>query len=124
MKTIPTVGSKIKVNCQFYTGEVTFEGVVIKPYKWLQEEEFCLQTGKKEFPVSVINLKSIVNLEILTGSTSKIRTFTVKGSKNYEYTVTLSNEHYSCSCIGFKYHNKCKHVAEVQQKLLDNSGKV
>ena len=124
MKNIPTVGSKIKVDCQFYTGKATFEGVVIKPYKWLQEEEFCLQTGKKEFPISVINLKSIVNLEILTGSTSKIRTFTVKGSKNYEYTVTLSNEHYSCSCIGFKYHNKCKHVAEVQQKLLDNFDKV
>ena len=124
MKNIPTVGSKLQVTCQFYTGTVTFEGVVIKPYKWLQEQEFCLQTGKKEFPISVINLKSIVDMKILTGSTSKIRTFKVKGTKDHEYTVTLSNEHYSCSCIGFKYHNKCKHVANVQQTLLDNSGKV
>lgn len=115
MKNIPTVGSNIKVTCQFYTGEASFEGVVVKPYKWLQEGEFCLQTGNKQFPISVINLKSIKDIVILTGSTSKIKTFKVKGSKNHEYIVTLSDKHYSCSCIGFKYHNKCKHVAEVQQ---------
>ena len=117
MKTIPSVGSTVKVSCKFYTGVSHFTGTVIKPYKWLQSEEFCLQTGNKEFPISVINLKSIIDLKILNGSTTKSRKFKVKGSKGDEYLVTLSDNHYSCHCIGFKYHSKCKHITSVKNKI-------
>jgi hypothetical protein len=118
MKNLPKVGSTISVNCQYYTGPAKFEGVVIKPHRWLSTDEFCLQTGNKTFPVSVINLANIINLQILNGSTTSIRKFKVKGSKDDEYLVTLSDEHYSCSCIGFKYHNKCKHITKVKEKFI------
>jgi hypothetical protein len=118
MKTIPTVGSTIAVDCQYITKSSTFTGVVVKPYRWLSADEFCLQTGNKEFPVSVINLANIVNMKILNGSTSKTRKFKVKGSKGDEYLVTLSDNHYSCHCIGFKYHNKCKHITKVKEKII------
>jgi len=117
MKNLPTVGSTITVNCQYYTGAAKFEGVVIKPYRWLNADEFCLQTGNKTFPVSVINLANVVDLKILNGSTTSIRKFKVKGSKNDEYLVTLTDMHYSCSCIGFKYHNKCKHITKVKENI-------
>ena len=117
MKTVPTIGSDIEVSCKFYTGPCNFVGTVIKPYKWLSADEFCLQTGNKEFPISVINLKSIVDLKILNGSTTKTRKFKVKGSKGDEYLVTLSDNHYSCHCIGFKYHSKCKHITSVKNKI-------
>ena len=117
MKTVPTIGSDIEVSCKFYTGPCKFAGTVIKPYKWLSADEFCLQTGNKEFPISVINLKSIVDLKILNGSTTKTRKFKVKGSKGDEYLVTLSDNHYSCHCIGFKYHSKCKHITSVKNKI-------
>jgi hypothetical protein len=117
MKNLPAIGSTITVNCQYYTGAAKFEGVVVNPYRWLNANEFCLQTGNKEFPVSVINLTNVVDLNILKGSTTSIRKFKVKGSKNDEYLVTLSDKHYSCSCIGFKYHNKCKHITKVKEKI-------
>jgi hypothetical protein len=117
MKSLPNIGSTISVNCQYYTGSVKFDGVVVNPYRWLGADEFCLQTDNKTFPVSVINLANVVDLKIVKGSTTTIRKFKVKGSKNDEYIVTLSGEHYSCPCIGFKYHNKCKHITKVKNKL-------
>ena len=117
MKNLPTVGSTISVNCQYYTGAAKFEGVVIKPYRWLSTDEFCLQTGNKAFPVSVINLVNVVDMKILKGSATKTRKFKVKGSKGDEYLVTFVNNNYSCHCIGFKYHSKCKHITKVKQMI-------
>ena len=117
MKTVPTIGSSIEVSCNFYTGPCKFAGTVIKPYKWLSADEFCLQTGNPHFPISVINLKSVVDLKILKGSTTNTRKFKVKGTKDHEYLVTLVNDNYSCSCIGFKYHSKCKHITKVKETI-------
>ena len=116
MKNLPSVGSTVTVDCQYITKTKTFTGVVIKPHRWLDANEFCLQTDSKEFPISVINLANVVNLKILKGTTTNIRKFKVAGTKG-EYLVTLSNEHFSCSCIGFKYHNKCKHITKVKEKI-------
>jgi len=69
MEKVPQIGSTISVNCQYYTGKVSFSGIVIKPPRWLSANEFCLQTGNKEFPVSVINTASIVDMKIIKGST-------------------------------------------------------
>jgi hypothetical protein len=117
MKTVPTIGSNIEVSCKFYTGPCNFVGTVIKPYKWLSADEFCLQTGNPHFPISVINLKSVVDLKIIKGSATNTRKFKVKGSKGDEYLITLSGEHYSCHCIGFKYHGKCKHITKVKETI-------
>lgn len=116
MKTIPLVGSTVAVDCQYITKSSTFTGVVVKPHRGLSADEFCLQTGNPDFPISVINLTNVVRLEILKGSTTNIRKFKVSGSKG-EYLVTLSNDNYSCSCIGFKYHHKCKHITKVKEKI-------
>jgi len=44
------------------------------------------------------------------------KNWTVKGSKGDSYTVTLDGTEYKCSCTGFKYHGKCKHIKEIQEK--------
>ena len=116
MKSMPVIGSTISINCQYYTGPVSFTGVVVNPYRWLDANEFCLQTDNKAFPVSVINLANVVDLKILKGSATTIRKFKVTGSKG-DYIVTLSNKHLSCSCIGYKYHSKCKHITKVKDKI-------
>ena len=116
MKTLPSVGSTVSVDCQYITKSATLTGVVVNPHRWLSSNEFCLQTGNKEFPISVINLANVVDLKILKGSTTNIRKFKVAGSKG-EYIVTLSDKHFSCTCIGFKYYNKCKHITKVKEKI-------
>ena len=39
----------------------------------------------------------------------------VTGSKGNEYTVTMRDSGFDCSCIAFR---KCKHIKEVENKIL------
>ena len=45
------------------------------------------------------------------------RVWIVKGSKGDEYRVTELNGNLSCSCSGFRFRSKCKHVESVDQKV-------
>jgi len=38
------------------------------------------------------------------------RVWEVKGSKDHVYTVEELENGMVCSCVGFKYHGKCKHI--------------
>jgi hypothetical protein len=40
------------------------------------------------------------------------RSWTVKGSKGDEYRVTELNGDYSCTCSGFRFRGKCRHVEQ------------
>ena len=125
MKTIPTVGSEVEVtvrypnynyftsNCQPFNDTV-FKGVVVKNAKWIAQDCFSVKTDNKVYPLSIITLSKVKDIKIIKGDVAKIRKFKVLGTKNHVYLVTLSNGHYSCHCIGFQYHNKCKHITKVQ----------
>ena len=39
----------------------------------------------------------------------------VTGSKGNEYTVTMRDSGFDCSCIAFK---KCKHINEVEKRIV------
>ena len=41
------------------------------------------------------------------------RYWVVKGSKGDEYRVTELNSNYSCTCSGFKFRSKCRHITEL-----------
>ena len=47
---------------------------------------------------------------------SNTRVFKVK-SKEKEYFVELSDYNYSCTCTGFTFRGKCKHITAVAEKL-------
>jgi hypothetical protein len=38
-------------------------------------------------------------------------------SKSNVYVVSLAAQEWDCSCTGFKYHGKCKHVTGVKNKM-------
>ena len=44
-----------------------------------------------------------------------VRVFLVK-SKEKQYTVELSNSAYSCTCTGYNFRGKCKHITAVAEK--------
>jgi hypothetical protein len=92
------------------------QGKVIKSPKWVPADSFCVETGNPNFPMSVINMKYVSDIKIISGKTNSIRKFNVKGKKG-EHLVTLNGNHLSCDCIGFKYHAKCKHITAVRSKL-------
>lgn len=121
---VPNIGSKIRVtvrhrNYSYYDSSEwrnnTFVGEVVQNDRWVDGSSFCLRTDNPQYPVSIISIKNVVDISIISGKMSNVRKFRVKGTN--EYIVTLSGKHFSCECIGFKYHSKCRHITKVKDKL-------
>jgi hypothetical protein len=55
------------------------------------------------------------NLIKSTPAKSNTRVFKVK-SKEKEYFVELSDYNYTCTCTGFNFRGKCKHIDAVAKK--------
>ena len=45
----------------------------------------------------------------------------VEGSKGNKYTVTLTGNQWACTCTGFNYRRKCKHV-QLKKEGIYNVG--
>ena len=45
--------------------------------------------------------------------------WTVKGSKDNEYRVTLHDTGFDCECTGFQFHGKCKHSKQILKQVED-----
>ena len=45
------------------------------------------------------------------------KSWVVKGSKGDEYTVLEKSGEYSCSCSGFKFKGKCRHIIDVADQI-------
>jgi len=120
---VPTVGSVIKIRTRYSQGPLmvppapdhnVYEGKVLAPYKWLNDRQFCM-TGSAEWPVRVISIDLVEDLELLSGNVknidTSIKTFEVSGSKNNKYLVTSNSKGWSCTCPGFQFRKQCKHVS-------------
>ena len=51
-----------------------------------------------------------------TVSTARENSWSVKGSKGNVYTVKLSEGVYSCSCPGYGFRRKCRHITEIKNE--------
>ncbi len=128
---IPSANSIVKVtasfrNINYYTSESKpfdesiIEGVVVNNPKWVDANSITIETGNKDFPVSIISIKNIKKVDIIKGSTSdSTKYFNVQGSKGSTYVVSVRENQYSCTCTGFKYHGKCKHGEEVMSPKIN-----
>jgi hypothetical protein len=62
-----------------------------------------IDTRHRKFKVIKRNLN-------FAGQINTNKTWEIKGSKDHVYTVEETENGMVCSCIGFKYHGKCKHI--------------
>lgn len=95
----------------------TFTGMVITKHKAIKEGQIGLSTGDPNFTMRVIDINRIDGFEgndTLTSNESQYKTWSVKGSKNNEYTVTFDHGQYSCTCMGFMHRHNCKHIDEIK----------
>ena len=120
---VPAVGSKVRVSMSYPQGSSMippqptveiFEGTVLKPHKWLTDQQFCL-TGDNEIPVRVMSMSLVEDIELLNGTFNNVNTDTkvwqVSGSKGSTYTVTKNRNGYTCTCPGFTFRKSCKHTS-------------
>lgn len=114
------------VKTAFHNLTTSQTGVVLKSDKRDDPLSFRMATGKAHFPIAVISLGIIESINYSDGSSinqvgDKLPaniTFTVKGSKGDEYLVTKTGNEYSCSCKGYGFNKKCKHINNVKEKEL------
>lgn len=124
---VPVVGSKVVVKTKYSQGssmippqptEVMFEGIVLNPYKWLSDREFCM-SGNKDWPIRVINMSQVTDIQLISGSLKTIdidtKIFNVNGSKGNKYIVTRSKSKWECTCTGFGFRKTCKHISELSK---------
>lgn len=62
----------------------------------------------RKFIINPTQFKTTVEEEMPLG-----RTWEVKGSRGDVYKVSEQDGHLSCTCSGFRFRGKCRHVAEV-----------
>ena len=86
-------------------------------FKWNNPKDFQmfskpikLDTRYRKFKVIQRGYKFVSEKE------SQNKSWVIKGSKDQQYVVEETENGYSCSCIGFKYHGKCKHIEQVKNE--------
>ena len=123
MIKMPNINSVVEVTTRYRTNTffadkngyqyVTTKGKVIVAPKGTSADSFAIQSNR----LSVINIGKVVDIKYLSGDAVDIKTYKVKG-KGGEYQVIRNGQEYSCTCIGFKYHSKCKHIESVKNQEL------
>lgn len=122
----PKIGSIIKVTTRYpetyifsknkFRNYVT-AGQVVENDRFTPVGCFSITTGRKEYPVAIIALRNVWKVEeagkTLKASIKKAapKTWKVKSSNGKEtYNVVNNAGSWSCTCVGFQYHRRCKHI--------------
>jgi len=106
----------IRDEYNFYTGTVVYE-------KWYKPNEVGLTTGQDWFPVRVVQRERIVEVNDLPVDYSEPASdrieVKVTGSKGNEYTIVKEHGKSTCTCPGFQFRGRCRHINEFEQKEFD-----
>ena len=98
-----------------------YSGRVIPDDRWTRADCFVLQTSDTKFPIRTIALDHVHSIKYSDGSTPKaaladeqFKTWEVLGSKGDSYKVTKTGNKFKCSCAGFSFRNRCKHIESIR----------
>jgi hypothetical protein len=135
---VPALGTKVTVIVHNDTSwmlvdmpqERTISGTVVKSAEWDADNTFRVFTGDPNNPTSVIpvsHVKSVTDgagttvkmtaVRMLDKGEPKIDAWQVTGSKGDIYTVTRTNDFWTCSCVGFQWKRNCGHIKKKQEEL-------
>lgn len=79
-------------------------------FKWHNPKEFQMFSKPIRFDSRYRKFKVIKRDLYFVGQEPTNRIWQIKGSKDHVYTVEETENGMTCSCIGYKYHGKCKHI--------------
>lgn len=91
----------------------------VKMYAFKPKGTGDIKVFKNPIKIETRGRKFVVNpVQFATGlkeDEPKGRYWIVKGSKGDEYKVTELNGNYSCSCSGFRFRSKCRHIEQFEK---------
>ena len=53
----------------------------------------------------------------------KVKKYKPKSWKVKDYTVSFNGSFYSCTCLGYIYRHKCKHITKVSESFRPSRGR-
>ena len=94
-----------------------------KMYGYVQSGTGIVQTMRTPYRFHVRGRKfqevaNVWNFQVEEKSAEPAgRTWQVAGSKGNYYTVNLELANWTCTCSGFKFRNRCRHVEEISSTV-------
>ena len=125
----PKVGKVITVSTfhPFFNKGNTYTGTVCDSAKYDDPNSFRLSTGDRQFPFRTIALDVVTELSYYDGSKAEktekkkieVNAWQVKSDsrKGGFYTVTRSDDHFACTCVGYGFRRSCRHVLAIKSKV-------
>lgn len=86
-------------------------------FKWHKANDFVLLRTPLKFDTRYRRFKVLQRGYNFAGEKNSNKTWLVNGSKGHQYHVEETENGMTCSCVGYKYHGKCKHIDEVTHEL-------
>ena len=90
---------------------------VIGYFKWHNPNDFVLLRTQLKIDTRYRKFKILQTGYKFANEKTDTKTWEIAGSKGNKYLVSQDDLGYNCSCVGFKYHGKCKHIDEVMNEL-------
>jgi hypothetical protein len=98
---------------------IDITGKVVATPHWVKDPAcFALFVAGTPVPLRIINSKDVIAINGAKAKAKpevKVETYTVKGSKGDEYTVTNEAGRWACTCVGFGFRKDCKHIQGVRK---------
>jgi hypothetical protein len=85
-------------------------------FKWNNPNEFELLKTPLKIDRRYRKFKILQTGYNFPDKKSNNKTWIITGSKDNKYVVSQDKRGYNCSCVGYKYHGKCKHIEQVKNE--------
>lgn len=86
---------------------------IIGYFKWNNPKEFTKFKKPLAFDTRYRKFKILQRYDEVTDN----KRWKINGSKDHVYYVEETETGMTCTCIGYKYHGKCKHIEQVKNEL-------
>ena len=112
---------EVRDRYQFWIPEfLTFTGDRLKTPDWVESEAVCL-TAPIPGGQRIIAMESVVSIDdqivvtpVKATTPDRDRVVRVQGDRGKEYLVTIRGGHRSCTCTGYGFRRKCKHLLQAE----------
>jgi len=85
---------------------------IIGYFKWNNPKDFQKFKSPMGFDTRYRKFEILHRYE----ESSNNKRWKLLGSKNYVYYVEQTDNGLTCTCVGFKFHSKCKHIEQVKNE--------
>ncbi len=131
----PEIGKTLTVRTRSgYAGESaanvpkshTMSGKVVSGEHWDEPASFRLYTGNKWHPISVIELKNILDLQYddgTEGATEQVSKVDHRmwempnAKKDGHYVIIVKGDTWHCECKGWGFRKNCRHVTAAKAEI-------